>query len=95
MADFTDVDYSITTLTIYVGTSGTAPVGYVPTTNSSAAQTVDLNPPQTTYINRVYDTVAGSFVTWITLGSADSAGTSYPGPGTFGVNTSDYCIIKG
>lgn len=44
-----------------------------------------------TIVNRVYDTVAGGFVRWRTS-EEDSAGASYPGPGTFGVDTSDYCI---
>lgn len=45
-----------------------------------------------TYTNRVWDTQAGpGFVRWDTVGSADSLGTQYPGPGTYGVHTSDYC----
>lgn len=44
-----------------------------------------------TVVNRVWDTVAGDFVRWVTAG-ADSAGASYPGPGTFGVDTSDYVV---
>lgn len=46
------------------------------------------------YHNRVYDTTAGSFVIWTSVDSPDSTGTSYPGPGTFGVNTSDYCLVN-
>lgn len=44
-----------------------------------------------TVTNRVWDTVAGDFVRWVT-GAIDSAGASYPGPGTFGVDTSDYVV---
>lgn len=44
-----------------------------------------------TVVNRVWDTVAGDFVRWVTAG-ADSGGASYPGPGTFGVDTSDYVV---
>jgi hypothetical protein len=42
--------------------------------------------------NRVWDTVAGRFVTWGT--SADPMGRDYPGPGTFGQTTTDYCLVK-
>lgn len=41
--------------------------------------------------NRVWDTVAAGFVRWITA-TEDSVGASYPGPGTFGSDTSDFCI---
>ena len=44
------------------------------------------------YRNRVYDTVAVNFVRWETLTAPDPTGVVYPGPGVFGVNTSDYCI---
>lgn len=45
-----------------------------------------------TYVNRVFDTVANGFVRWNSTTTPDTGGTSYPGPGTFGVDTSDYCI---
>lgn len=46
----------------------------------------------TVYTNRVWDTQAGpGYVRWET-GYVDSAGNQYPGPGTFGVHTSDYCV---
>lgn len=48
----------------------------------------------THYINRVYDTVASSFVRWDTTPTPDTTGASYPGPGTWGVNTSDYCVER-
>jgi hypothetical protein len=44
-----------------------------------------------TVVNRVWDTVAADFVRWSTS-EIDSAGASYPGPGTFGVDTSDYVV---
>lgn len=44
------------------------------------------------YLNRVYDSVAVKFVHWATT-SPDNTGTSYPGPGTFGVTTSNYCVV--
>lgn len=46
------------------------------------------------FTNRVFDTVAADFVEWDTAPVADFAGTSYPGPGTFGVNTSDFVIAR-
>lgn len=42
-------------------------------------------------LNRVYDTVAVGFVHWKTT-QPDSGGASYPGPGIFGVNTSDFVV---
>lgn len=43
-------------------------------------------------INRVWDTQAGpGFVSWKTP-VADQSGGAYPGPGTFGTHTSDYCV---
>lgn len=49
--------------------------------------------PPVVYVNRVYDTVAVGFVRWRT-GTPDSTGAYYPGPGVFGVNTSDYCVER-
>jgi hypothetical protein len=49
---------------------------------------------QITYTNRVWDTQAGpAFVRWDTVDFEDSTGASYPGPGTWGVHTSDYCVV--
>jgi hypothetical protein len=45
------------------------------------------------YRNRVLDSQSSSYIRWITS-EPDTAGTSYPGPGVFGVDTSDYCIEK-
>ena len=42
-------------------------------------------------VNRVWDTVVAGFVRWVT-GIIDSSGSSYPGPGVFGVDTSDYVV---
>jgi hypothetical protein len=48
---------------------------------------------QITYTNRVWDTQAGpAYVRWDTIDDSDPTGVSYPGPGTFGVHTSDYCV---
>jgi hypothetical protein len=48
------------------------------------------------YVNRVWSTAAnggsGGFVVWIT-DDPDSAGASFPGPGTWGVNTSGYVVL--
>lgn len=44
--------------------------------------------------NRVWDVQAGpGFVTWKTQ-VPDNLGIEYPGPGTFGVDTSDYCATR-
>jgi len=58
---------------------------------------VDLAPvvvgATVTYVNRVWDSVAGpAFVRWTTTNAADPTGAAYPGPGTFGIHTSDYCV---
>ncbi len=42
--------------------------------------------------NRVWDAVAKKHVSWGT--SADPTGESYPGPGVFGTDTTDYCLVK-
>jgi hypothetical protein len=51
-----------------------------------------LPPPPGTYSNRVWDSEAGKLVSWGS--SPDPTGESYPGPGTFGQQTSDYCIVR-
>lgn len=47
--------------------------------------------PIQSVVNRVWDTVAADFVRWST-DDIDSSGNFYPGPGTFGVDTSDYVV---
>lgn len=42
--------------------------------------------------NRVYDTIAGRYVTWETA-LPDPAGAFYPGPGVYGTNTSQYAVV--
>lgn len=50
------------------------------------------------YINRVWDNYTGQsmspegFVRWETVNQPDPMGASYPGPGTFGVDTEDYVV---
>lgn len=43
--------------------------------------------------NRVWDTVAGGWHVWVTTNGADPTGAQYDGPGTFGVDTSNYSVI--
>lgn len=45
------------------------------------------------YHQRVFDTVAGEFVFWSTPQAPDLSGSFYPGPGTFGVDTSDFVLV--
>lgn len=52
---------------------------------------VGVNHPQESVVNRVWDTVAGDFVRW-TTSAIDSYGEYYPGPGTYGVDTSDHVV---
>lgn len=45
-------------------------------------------------VNRVWDTTAGpAFVSWRSV-TPDPDGDLYPGPGTFGVDTSDYAVVQ-
>lgn len=46
------------------------------------------------YLNQVWDTVASTFVNWITTGASDPGGVSYPGPGVYGADTSNYVLVK-
>lgn len=48
--------------------------------------------PGASYHNRVWDTMASGFVRWATLDAADPTGAQYPGPGTFGIHTDDFCV---
>lgn len=41
--------------------------------------------------NKAWDTVASNWVVWETA-SPDITGSSYPGPGTWGVHTSNYRV---
>ncbi len=43
------------------------------------------------YVNKVWDTVAGAWVRWITE-FEDVGGLLYPGPGAFGADTSQYRV---
>ena len=44
------------------------------------------------YENKVWDTIGGGgYVTWTTF-YQDIGGQEYPGPGIFGVNTSNYVV---
>lgn len=43
------------------------------------------------YENVVWDTVAGAYVRWRTY-AIDNSGQFYPGPGVYGVNTSDFAV---
>jgi len=42
--------------------------------------------------NRVWHPVNSTYVYWKTNDNPDPTGISYPGPGVFGVDTTDYCI---
>ena len=52
----------------------------------------DVEAVAITYRNRVWDAVFGGHVRWDTPSAEDLAGAFYPGPGAFGVTTSDYCV---
>jgi len=69
---------------VYQGAREYAKVGSFVTESSGG--------PVLAYVNRVYDQVLPGDVAWVTLGSADAAGAFYPGPGVFGVSTSNYTL---
>jgi hypothetical protein len=72
---------------------------YVTLTDSVAAAPISENYgyettsvsqfPQQLVQQKVWDTVAGDWVVWETE-AIDYDGMSYPGPGTWGVHTSDF-----
>jgi len=70
---------------VYQGAMAYAKVGIFVTESSGGGIVL-------AYVNRVYDQVLPGDVAWVTLGSADAAGAFYPGPGVFGVNTSNYTL---
>lgn len=47
--------------------------------------------PQQAVVQKVWDTVAGGWILWETE-AMDIDGLSYPGPGTWGAQTSDYRV---
>lgn len=53
----------------------------------------DLSSTSVDVRNRVWDTVAGGWHVWVTNNGADPTGISYDGPGTYGVDTSNYSVI--
>ena len=69
----------------------TGPLNFSLVEPASDTSSVVLATVTTRYINRVYDSVAVKFVRWITA-TPDTIGAGYPGPGVFGVTTSDYVI---
>lgn len=69
---------------------GQTPVGTAASVDYAGRDYLAVVPD--TYTNRVRDSVAAAFVYWTTF-RPDPTGISYPGPGTFGVNTSDYTVF--
>jgi hypothetical protein len=85
MADFTDVtdvDFSVTADEFTFVNNLDLPTGGV---GGGAT---------TTYHMAVWNTTNGEWVRWTVTGSADTAGASYPGPGTFGVDTQTPAIVE-
>jgi hypothetical protein len=64
-----------------------AVVGEISTGGGGGAPVVD-------YHNAVWNTTNGEWVRWVTQGAADPNGVSYPGPGTFGVDTQTPAIVE-
>ena len=49
--------------------------------------------PEQLVVQKVWDTVEGNWVLWET-NAMDIDGSEYPGPGTWGANTSDYRVLN-
>lgn len=60
--------------------------------SSTYASTSLTQVPQQTTVQKVWDTVAGDWVLWATEG-IDFNGGSYPGPGVWGAQTSDFRVL--
>jgi hypothetical protein len=52
-----------------------------------------IPPPTDRYFQQVWDTTLPGYVTWVSVGSYDTIGAHYPGPGAFGIDTSHYRAI--
>ena len=94
MADFTDITYLTSGFSIEAKSIALP----TPSSNNTTFVMLSLSTESapsgviTYYINRVYDTIAVKFVQWATP-YADTAGTAYPGPGTFNVTTEDFAVV--
>lgn len=81
----------------------TEEVTYTTLTDGVASATVDEETqfeatssydfPQQFVQQKVWDTVEGDWVVWETE-EVDLDGGQYPGPGTWGANTSDYRVLN-
>jgi len=50
--------------------------------------------PPVDYHNAVWNTTNGEWIRWVTQDAPDPGGASYPGPGTFGVDTQTTAIVE-
>jgi hypothetical protein len=46
------------------------------------------------FTNRVFDAIDADFVEWDTAPAPDPTGIQYTGSGTFGIDTSDYTVLR-
>ena len=46
------------------------------------------------HTNRVFDAIDADLVEWNSQPDPDPTGATYPGSGVFGVNTSDYTVVR-
>jgi len=51
-------------------------------------------PSEASYVNRVWHYSNAEFVRWTTTVDPDPTGASYPGPGTFGVDTTTPAVVE-
>lgn len=85
-------DYAVELLdNLYEITVDPITTGFVDSNAIILEMDVFTTKPVQSVVNRVWDTVAADFVRWVTS-AIDSTGTFYPGPGTFGVDTSDFVV---
>jgi hypothetical protein len=50
--------------------------------------------PAVNYHNAVWNTTNGEWIRWVTQDAPDPGGASYPGPGTFGVDTQATALVE-
>jgi len=60
----------------------------------SIAATGGGGAPPVDYHNAVWNTTNGEWIRWVTQDAPDPGGASYPGPGTFGVDTQATALVE-
>jgi len=93
MADFTDTVFVPNPGTLFAYGFGVLDQGVADFTGIVFNMIGGTVSSTTLYRNRTYDTTVSRFVFWETASNPDTTGTSYPGPGVFGVTTTGYTLM--